>query len=725
MAARPERRLAGLTAAWLFLVAGALTLTTPFLAEESVRSLPVLVGLGLASIAVGLVSRFVPWDHWHPRATLLLVPVALASLVIGNRFGSVSPYVYGVFYVVIFCWVGLFHPRWTSVRLAPLAAFAYVLPALLQDPVDGLALTSVFNTISVSVVLGEVIARTVAQRATAQQQYQSLVEGSPQGIAVQQGDRLCYVNPAGVALLGARDVDEVVSRRAIELVHPEDRPGAAARIRAADDGRPSEAVEGRLVRLDGRVIEVELGAVPITYERRPATLLMVQDVSDRKRAERDLAHQALHDALTGLPNRSLFQDRLSQALARMDRSSSLLAVLFVDLDRFKVINDSLGHDAGDRLLVISAQRLFSALRPADTVARFGGDEFVVLCEELEDVTEATRLAQRLADALAEPVVEGAEELRVAASIGIAVATSSQPTPEELLRDADAAMYRAKDRGRGRFEIFDEAMRARAMGRLQIENGLHRALQHDELRVFYQPVVSVSTERIVGTEALVRWEHPDRGLLEPAEFIGVAEECGLIIPLGAWVLEQACRQAQRWNTPPGGVLEVAVNLSSRQLLQPDLVEQVQAMVSESGVDPELMHMCLEITESAMMDDAVVTMRTLERLRELGVRIAVDDFGTGYSSLAYLSRFPVDVLKIDRSFVAGLGERDQSRAIVASIVELGHALGLEVVAEGVETDEQLLLLREVGCDLAQGFLLARPQPADLVTELLGRQTAGLRA
>jgi EAL domain-containing protein (putative c-di-GMP-specific phosphodiesterase class I) len=238
-------------------------------------------------------------------------------------------------------------------------------------------------------------------------------------------------------------------------------------------------------------------------------------------------------------------------------------------------------------------------------------------------------------------------------------------------------------------------------------------------------VSVSTERIVGTEALVRWEHPDRGLLEPAEFIGVAEECGLIIPLGAWVLEQACRQAQRWNTPPGGTLEVAVNLSSRQLLQPDLVEQVQAMVSESGVDPGLMHMCLEITESAMMDDAVVTMRTLERLKELGVRIAVDDFGTGYSSLAYLSRFPVDVLKIDRSFVAGLGQRDQSRAIVASIVELGHALDLEVVAEGVETDEQLWLLREVGCDLAQGFLLARPQPADRVTELLGGEITGLRA
>ena len=574
--------------------------------------------------------------------------------------------------------------------------------------------------------------RDVTQRVQAEtalreseERYRLLVERSPDLIAVHQEGVVTYVNPAGARMLGASSPEQLLGRSAHDFVHPVDHPLLESRIASVRVGEEVGLSEIRMVRVDGGVIDAEAVTVPVTFGGGRASQVMARDITDRKRAERALAHQALHDHLTGLPNRVLLHDRLSLALARCARTDCHVAVVFLDLDRFKVINDSLGHEAGDRMLVTSARRLRDSLRPADTVARFGGDEFVVLCDELEDVTEATRVAQRLSDALAEPVMEGGEELRVAASVGIAVATSGLPTPEELLRDADAAMYRAKDRGRGRFEIFDEAMRARAMGRLQIENGLRRALRNDELRVFYQPVVSVTTGQIVGTEALVRWEHPDRGLLEPAEFITVAEECGLIIPLGRWVLEQACRQAQRWNTRGGGAVEVAVNLSSRQLLQPDLVEQVRAMVSESGVDPELMHMCLEITESVMMDDAVVTMRTLERLKELGVRIAVDDFGTGYSSLAYLSRFAVDVLKIDRSFVAGLGARDQSRAIVASIVELGHALGLEVVAEGVETEEQLDLLREVGCDLAQGFLLARPQPADRVTALLEDQTAGLRA
>jgi len=432
---------------------------------------------------------------------------------------------------------------------------------------------------------------------------------------------------------------------------------------------------------------------------------------ERKRAEVQLAHQALHDALTNLPNRALFLDRLGQALSRLDRHGTCLAVLFLDLDRFKVVNDSLGHGAGDCLLDAVARRLNDVLRTGDTAARFGGDEFTILCEDITGEHQAMAIADRVAEALSAPfALEGEEEVFVRTSVGIALTSDGTERPEALLRDADAAMYRAKERGGGVYEVFDDAMRARAVRRLETENALHRALERGELAVRYQPQVSLVDGRVQAAEALVRWQHPEHGLLGPVDFIPTAEETGLIHPIGEWVLEQACRQAGLW---PNGT-SVSINLSARQCAHPDLVDMVAQALQTTEVDPA--KVLLEITETAVMEDLDASAAVLGRLKALGVRLAIDDFGTGYSSLRALQRFPVDELKIDGSFVAGIEEDGETRAIVAAVVSLAHALGLRTVGEGVETGEQAKRLTDMGCDLAQGFHFFRPLHADDVGDVL---------
>jgi diguanylate cyclase (GGDEF)-like protein len=440
---------------------------------------------------------------------------------------------------------------------------------------------------------------------------------------------------------------------------------------------------------------------------------VTRDISERKEAELELSHAALHDTLTGLPNRALFLDRLGLALRWTERRSGSVAVLFCDLDRFKVVHASLGHDAGDRLLVDVASRIGHALRPADTVARFGGDEFTILCEDIAGEIEAATIAQRIVDVFRDPFLLEDGEVFLATSVGIAIARGADDRAQDLIRDADAAMYRAKERGKGRYEIFDEAMRADAVARLETESALRRALERGELLLHYQPAVDLATGAIRGLEALVRWQHPTRGLLAPAAFLPLAEETGLIVPIGEWVLREACTEAARW--PEG--LALSVNLSARQLAQPDLVATVRRALAETGTDPAML--CLEITESAVMESGAATTAQLRALKSLGVRLAIDDFGTGFSSLAHLRRFPVDMLKIDGTFVAGLGREPQDASIAAAVISLAHALGLSTVAEGVETEQQLDVLRRLGCDLGQGHLFARPQPAAEALRLVGAQ------
>ncbi len=440
---------------------------------------------------------------------------------------------------------------------------------------------------------------------------------------------------------------------------------------------------------------------------------------ERKAFEERLAHQSMHDPLTGLPNRLLFTDRLGQAIARCQRTKSKVGVAFIDLDRFKNVNDSLGHDAGDELLVEVARKLLSVIRPGDTVARFGGDEFAILCEDLHADTarELTlEIAQRLLSNVVRPMVVRGAEMFVGASAGIALATSGDERPEDLLRDADVALNHAKEAGRGRVEVFDDTMRARAVTVHATENALHRAIERGELRLFFQPVVNLSDARCVGAEALLRWQHPDRGLIGPSEFIPLAEETGLVVQMGWWVLEEAARNAARWQLEQKEPFQVSINLSARQLVQPGLAERVAEVITQTGVEPG--NLCFEITESVLMDDTETVIDVIARVRALGVQFAIDDFGTGYSSLGYLKRFPVDVVKIDRSFVSGLGADPGDAAIVSAVVGLAHALDLRVTAEGVESEEQLLALIEHGCDEAQGYFFSPPQPAPDLRGLIAR-------
>jgi diguanylate cyclase (GGDEF)-like protein/PAS domain S-box-containing protein len=526
-----------------------------------------------------------------------------------------------------------------------------------------------------------------------------------------------YASPSVLALVGLAP-EAVVGTAYAGLVHPDD---AAATLAAFRDvlGRPGAAARHayRVRHADGAWRHVEtVGTNLLDDPAVGGVVLNTRDVTERTELEARLAHQAFHDPLTGLANRALFRDRVEHALAALARAGAPpggaagpgVAVLFLDLDNFKTVNDSLGHDAGDRLLRAASARLLAATRGCDTVARFGGDEFAVLLERVHDEADALVVAERIAAAMRAPVAVGAggveREAHVGASVGVAFAEPAIAA-DELLRNADAAMYRAKADGKGRYAVFDPALVAAAAERMRLEADLAHALAAGEFAVAYQPIVTLGSGEVVSAEALLRWRHPERGPVSPARFIPLAEESGLIVELGRWVLFEACRAAAAWPARPGGgAVGVGVNVSGRQLQDAAFPGEVRAALAESGLAPG--RLTLEITESTIMRDTEATLAQLHALKALGVRLAIDDFGTGYSSLAYLQRFPVDVLKIDKAFVDGIARGGQDAALARTVIALGDTLSLRTVAEGVEDEAQRARLAAMGCELGQGYLFARP-------------------
>jgi len=486
---------------------------------------------------------------------------------------------------------------------------------------------------------------------------------------------------------------EDIRSTAAQAEQAERERAEAERARADAETQRAEQAERHVEELNHYISELE------------RTSRALQDSKEHFR------HAAFHDSLTDLPNRSLFSDYLKLAIERSKRQPDyLFAVLFLDLDRFKYINDSLGHSFGDQLIVELARRLQSSLRQVDTVSRFGGDEFAILLDGISDPSDAIRVAEKIQQELLRPFELGGHEAYTSASIGIALSSAGYDQPDYILRDADTAMYRAKDAGKSCYELFDLEMHSRAVIRMRLENDLRRALERDEFCLYYQPIISVETSRLSGFEALVRWQHPERGLVAPSEFIPVAEETGLIVPLGSWILEKACRQMQDWHTlhPANRFLTMNVNLSSKQLIQSGLVQEVKEILEKSGLPARSLK--LEITESVVMENAELATTMLKQLSNLGVHLCIDDFGTGYSSLSYLHRFPVDTLKIDRSFVNRIEEKDENVEIVRTIATLARNLGMEVVAEGVESEDQLACLKALKCEYAQGYLFSRPLTAE---------------
>lgn len=550
----------------------------------------------------------------------------------------------------------------------------------------------------------------------AHERFRSAFENAPIGMMMADLDGvITRANPALGRILG-RTADELHGENIDTFTHPDDRELSKSEMnRVVSSGSDGFRIEKRYSHADGHDVWASINVSCVRdQEMRPLYFIgQLEDVTESKALREHLAHAAIHDPLTSLPNRELFMDRLECSLRQATRDRHRVAVMFLDVDRFKLINDSLGHDVGDQILCAVADRLSGAMRASDTLARFGGDEFTVLCGEDRDEGMALEVAERLVRAMDDPITLQSGEIFVSLSVGIALSDGDRESGATLLRNADVAMYQAKARGPSRIEIYQEANEPHVVSRLRTSNELHRALERDELELHYQPIVDLHTETLVGMEALVRWQHPTRGLLSPCEFIPLAEDSGFIAPLGAWVLNEACCQLAAWTAlrangdSDEGRLNIAVNVSALQLAEPGFARLVGEALDASGIRAD--RLWLEITESALMRDPDEAVLVLQALRDLGVHWEIDDFGTGYSSLSYLQRFPVETLKIDRSFVDGLDHRAEGVAIVRAIIGLGESLGLSVIAEGVERTAEAVKLQSLGCNLAQGYLYGRPLPA----------------
>jgi diguanylate cyclase (GGDEF)-like protein/PAS domain S-box-containing protein len=649
--------------------------------------------------------------------------VAFGLIALANHFAGAEPFRYGIFFIVAFAWIGFAHRPGTSLLFTPLLILAYLVPLFSTGKATPEALASTVIVVPICLAVGESmswiserlrVAEIDLRRRHGDARFRSLIQNSSDVISILEADlTIRYETPSIERVLG-HAVEDRVGRSLLELVHPSDAASVRLALEQVVANEGSERrFEHRVRHADGawhvvqaiakNLVDVDsVGGVVVNY----------RDITEQKALEEQLRRQAFEDELTGLPNRHLFTNRLEHAIAFLGRQSAPIALLLIDLDDFKTVNDSLGHNAGDRLLVEAGRRIRQCLRSVDTVARLGGDEFAVLLEDV-DPNAPSDVASRILAALRQPVRLDRQQLTIGASIGIVTAYSPKQTVVDLLRNADLAMYSAKDHGKGRFEVFRPKLKRAATTRLRLKADLEHALEDGQFHLRYQPLVDLAKGRLVGMEALVRWRHPRRGEVLPGEFIGIAEESGVILPLGRWVLHEACRQARAWNA--NGItaqpMSISVNLSARQLEDPSLADDVSAALASSGLEPALL--TLEITESVLMHDTSLTQESLHRLKALGVRLVIDDFGTGYSSLSYLRRFPIDGIKIDRSFIDAIDVDREEADLVGSIIALSNRLKLETVAEGVERSSQLTQLRALGAQLGQGYYLAEPlTPAEVI-------------
>ena len=600
--------------------------------------------------------------------------------------------------------------------------------SVIRDITERKQAQEAFHRARVAETAQEILEKEIAERKRieealrlSEEKFAKAFRSSPDSITISTliDGRFIEVNDSCLKLLGYSR-EEMIGRTAQELNIWANIENRTKMQEIFQEKGSILNFEAEFCKKSGESLVGLLSAEIIDFSGELCILAVIRDITERKRIEERLRYNAFHDTLTGLPNRSLFLDRLEHAIARSQRHSNYeFAVLLLDLDRFKRVNDSLGHLAGDHLLKKIASRLQECLRPGDTIARFGGDEFMVLLEKIEESKDVIEIAQRVRAELAWPFVLEGHEVFTTASIGIVLSSAEGDIAEDFLRNADIALYRAKSQSGAHYQIFDDAMHAQAVAHLQLEMALRRAIERQELRIYYQPIVSLTSGKITGFEALVRWQHPQRGLVSPAEFIPIAEETGLIIPMSQWILQTACQQTQKWqqqistNSP----LSISVNLSSKQFSQADLVEQIETVLQQTGLEASSLK--LEITETVIIEYAESVANMLSQLKALNIQLELDDFGTGHSSLTYLHQFPVNGIKIDRSFVSHIGTDEGSSAIVKTIMMLSQNLHLNAIAEGIETPDQLAQIREFGCEYGQGYYFSKPVDTQTAEELLKNQ------
>ena len=714
----------GRAAAWSILAGSASGVPSVLLARGPDSNAAAAAACVAFLFLLAIISFLVPWRRFPPRATLVLTPPAYLVASAFCAFMGFDIAIYGFVLIICFAGMSAVHGQWISLAFSPLLAVCALLPILITGATDKIATMLVF-VMPLSLLLAETVG-WMSSRWRAANQAALRSEARLQALVQQGTDVIMVVDQRGIIQFISPSIERVagylpqdmLGTPALNLIAPVERERAKGlfrtKVSAPGESRP---VQLRMTGGDGREFWAEVAANNLLANRAVNGIVLTwRDVTEQRAYQQHLTDLAYRDELTGLANRGRLTEWLAAALARAAEDNNTVALVFLDLDRFKVINDSLGHKAGDALLVAVAARIADAAGDDAKVARLGGDEFTILLDNAGWPSEVKALAQRVLDALAEPFTVETFTAVVSASAGIALSPAGAISSVDLLRQADTAMYHAKERGRSRVVVFDLAMEQQARSRMMIEDGLRHALGRDELFLVYQPLFALRTGTIVEVEALLRWRHPQRGVLTPGEFLPVAEETGLMLDIGRWVLHAACAQAAKWNQARPGQqpLSVAVNLSSNQFISATLVDDVAAALAASALDSSCL--TLEITEMVLMDEPAEAARTLWQLKTLGVRLAIDDFGTGFSSLARVRDYPIDVLKIDRAFVDGVETNSRQAALFEAFVRLGRTLDLRTVAEGIERPEQLDVLRSMGCDVGQGYLLAPPcEASDLSTIL----------